>query len=322
VWLNGRDHLEGLEVNFTWGFYSGIGDWHTGIDPHTHPYPECLVFVGLDPTNINYLGAELELALGEEQEKYTFDKPTVVVIPAGLPHCPLITKKVDNPKGFGFYLISLGAEPETAWLGGDFTDEQIAEMKKRSSQRGMKMSFGSYDKSKASSAASSGKSGNKYAHLVKTMVPRLGPGGLRQDRVPGEKVLEGDEQFQMGPGNADQLIWMYGEDLEGLELNFTWGFYSKPGIWHRRNTGRGAHVHPEPELLVFVGLDPEDIDYLGAEIEVDMGIEHESHVINKPGVFICPGGLPHLPVVTRWVDQPYGFYVISLSDVHASPFID
>jgi hypothetical protein len=43
-WLNGRDHLEGLQLNFSWGFYTGLGDWHPGMDPHVHPYPECLVF--------------------------------------------------------------------------------------------------------------------------------------------------------------------------------------------------------------------------------------------------------------------------------------
>ena len=322
VWLNGRDHLEGLNVNFTWGFYSGVGDWHTGLDPHTHPYPECLVFVGLDPTNIEYLGAEIEIALGEEQEKHTFDKPTVVVVPAGLPHCPVVTKKVDNPKGFGFYLISLGAEPETTWLGGDLTVEQAAQIEKMGAERGMKMFVGSAGKSKKTDAEPSETTGKKYAHLIKTMIPFLGPDGIREDRRPSGMARGKDEEFQIGPGNADQLIWMYGKDLEGLNLNFTWGFYSKPGIWHRRSTGRGAHVHPEPELLVFVGLDPNDMDYLGAEIEVDMGKEHESHVINKPGVYICPGGLPHLPMITRWVDKPYGFYVISLSDVHASPFID
>ena len=57
-WLNGRDHLEGVELNFSWGFYTGLGDWHPGMDPHVHPYPECLVFVGLDPDRPEYLGAE------------------------------------------------------------------------------------------------------------------------------------------------------------------------------------------------------------------------------------------------------------------------
>ena len=39
--LNGRDHLEGLNLNFSWGVHTSLGDWHAGLDPHVHPYPEC-----------------------------------------------------------------------------------------------------------------------------------------------------------------------------------------------------------------------------------------------------------------------------------------
>jgi len=350
VWLNGRDHLEGMQLNFTWGFYSGLGDWHTGLDPHIHPYPECLVFVGLDPTDINYLGAELEIALGEELEVYTFDKPTVVVVPAGFPHCPLITKKVTSPKGFGFYLISLGDEPETTWLGEGVSAEEIAIMQEMAAKRGMKLPMKLSVGEKRIKVSKTAKTmRKKYAHLVKPLrsTTMLGPGTQMTEMMArmeeavksGQKIdpamlgLKGEVSpdviaryeemirsgLRMGPGNADQLVWMYGSDLEGLNLNFTWGFYSKPGIWHR---GGGAHVHPVDEVLVFVGLDPTNIDYLGAELEIDMGKEHERYVFNKPTVVICPGGLPHLPLVTRWVDQPYSFYVIGLGAEHESPFVD
>ena len=87
-WLNGRDHLEGVELNFSWGFYTGLGDWHPGMDPHAHPYPECLVFVGLDPDRPEYLGAELRYCLGKELEIHNFNKPTCVVAPGGFLHCP------------------------------------------------------------------------------------------------------------------------------------------------------------------------------------------------------------------------------------------
>ena len=99
LWLNGRDHLEGLELNFSWGFYTGLGDWHPGMDPHVHPYPECLVFVGLDPENAGYLGAKMQYCLGKELEVHTWDKPSVVVAPAGMLHCPSITLDVTNPIG-------------------------------------------------------------------------------------------------------------------------------------------------------------------------------------------------------------------------------
>ena len=119
VWLNGRDHLEGLNLNFSWGVHNRLGDWHAGLDPHVHPYPECLFFVGLDTANVNYLGAEIECCLGEEQETYTFNEPTVIVIPAGLPHGPITTKRLFSPRGFGFFAADLNAAFEITWLGGE-----------------------------------------------------------------------------------------------------------------------------------------------------------------------------------------------------------
>jgi hypothetical protein len=37
---------------------------------------------------------------------------------------------------------------------------------------------------------------------------------------------------------------------------------------------------------------------------------------------VCPGGFPHLPLITRWVDKPYGFFVACLSGEHASPWVE
>ncbi|MFC1900147.1 hypothetical protein ACFLYN_00990 [Chloroflexota bacterium] len=116
AWLRGET-LEGMNVNFTWGSYSGLGDWEPGRDPHVHPYGEALVFVGHNTDDLTYLGAELELCLGKEQEKHKIDKASVVTVPGGMVHCPLVTTKVDRP--FSFFLIALDAEPSYTWLGPD-----------------------------------------------------------------------------------------------------------------------------------------------------------------------------------------------------------
>jgi hypothetical protein len=119
---NGKN-MEGFELNFTWAFHSGLGAWHGGKDPHTHPRDEALLFVGLDPERPDYLGAEIEIAMGKEQEKHVFDYPAVIVAPAGFVHCPLVTRRVDKP--YAFSAISLNAEHQTTWLGtGKFPWEQ------------------------------------------------------------------------------------------------------------------------------------------------------------------------------------------------------
>lgn len=315
VWLNGRDHLEGLDINFTWGFYSGTGDWHTGQDPHVHPYPECLVFVGLDSANINYLGAEIEIYLGKEQEVYTFDEPTVVIIPAGLPHCPLITKRVFSPKGFGFFLASLGANPETTWMGDGASEEAMKKMAEMAGKKGIKLPMNSRV-SKKKVKKNPTKATGKYAHLVKPLKAGIAVkrGDFNRERFTSEELSQYDEMIIRdeipGPGNADHLTWMPGRDLDGLDMNFTWGFYSQPGIWHRVID---AHKHPDPEILVFAGLDPNNIDYLGAQIEIELGKEGERYIIDKPSAILCPEGFPHNPVVTRWVDRPFASYRIGLS---------
>ncbi len=122
----------------------------------------------------------------------------------------------------------------------------------------------------------------------------------------------------MGPGNGDAIIWMFGEDLNDFNLNFTWGFYSGTGKWHRPGEG---HTHPEEEALIFVGLDPDDLGYLGAEVSFKLGKEFEDQIFDKPTAVLCPEGFVHLPCVTRWCDKPYGFLVGCLGASHAAPWV-
>jgi hypothetical protein len=117
VWMLGKD-LAGLNLNFALGRYDETGIWHSGHGAHTHPFDECLVFFGHDTNDLGYLGAELEISMGKEQEKHTFDVPTVVIVPAGVPHCPLVTRRVDKP--FGHFHIALSRQYKVEWLPDRF----------------------------------------------------------------------------------------------------------------------------------------------------------------------------------------------------------
>jgi hypothetical protein len=66
---------------------------------HTHTQPEYLYFHGGDPDDPTKLGGEVELYIGGkgDSERYIFNVPTVWIVPAGVPHCPLIITRVDTP---------------------------------------------------------------------------------------------------------------------------------------------------------------------------------------------------------------------------------
>lgn len=117
----------------------------------------------------------------------------------------------------------------------------------------------------------------------------------------------------MGHGNAERLVYYSSRDLEGIPLSFAYGVYASAGKWDRMS-GMKGHMHPYDQLHVFVGLDPNDpINYLGAEIQMDMGPEHERYIIDKPSVVIAPKGLVHTPIVTLWVDKPFAALIINLN---------
>ena len=67
--------------------------YSTGIHgPHTHPYTEMLFFHGIDPDNPSELGWEIDLYMGPEFERHTVTKTSVILIPRGFIHCPIISR--------------------------------------------------------------------------------------------------------------------------------------------------------------------------------------------------------------------------------------
>jgi hypothetical protein len=90
-------NLNGFNCSIIYAFAFKAGITGLSTKPHVHNYDEAIFFIGSDPHNFSDLGAEVEFALGEEQEKHVFNKPTAVVVPKGLPHCPIVTKSIDKP---------------------------------------------------------------------------------------------------------------------------------------------------------------------------------------------------------------------------------
>ena len=85
VWMEAKD-LEGFNAHFSYTFIKEPCVCHPTAGMIAHPYDECLVFAGYQDGNILRMDAEISVQLGEEQEVHTFHKPSVVLIPKGIPH--------------------------------------------------------------------------------------------------------------------------------------------------------------------------------------------------------------------------------------------
>jgi hypothetical protein len=65
--------------------------------PHVHEFPQYLSFFSSNPRDATDFDAEIEVYLGEEQEKHIIKLPSSVYVPAGLPHGPIKFAKINKP---------------------------------------------------------------------------------------------------------------------------------------------------------------------------------------------------------------------------------
>ncbi len=93
----GAADLNGLNVHIIYAYAYKTGITGKSTKPHVHNYDEAIFFLGSDPHNFSDLGAEVEMAIGAEEEKHVFDKATAVVVPKGVPHCPIVTRSIKKP---------------------------------------------------------------------------------------------------------------------------------------------------------------------------------------------------------------------------------
>lgn len=137
--------------------------------------------------------------------------------------------------------------------------------------------------------------GNKYSHLMKPMKIEQGEGGA----------------------GAAQFVQMSGDDLEGLNIHFIMGLLNQPG-----DIVPGMHIHPYDEAIIFFGHNTDDLSYLGAEISLEIGSEHEKHTFDKPTVIALPRGIPHGMLTCNKVDRPYRAMVVGLGPKNEGSPVD
>jgi hypothetical protein len=86
--------------NFSMSWWAITEPFVMVTDCHAHDFDQFIIFAGGDLTRMPYLGGEVELGLsldGKNVETFVITTATTVFVPAGLYHCPLNFKRIDDP---------------------------------------------------------------------------------------------------------------------------------------------------------------------------------------------------------------------------------
>ena len=99
-----------MDENVVPGAFQMNCSWYLRPTPgiqtsHSHKEPEIIGFFGSDPDNPFDLGGEVEFWL--EDEKYLLTKTSMIFVPPGMEHCPLVLHRVDRPI-FHFTTVTSG----------------------------------------------------------------------------------------------------------------------------------------------------------------------------------------------------------------------
>ena len=70
---------------------------------------------------------------------------------------------------------------------------------------------------------------------------------------------------------------------------------------------KSPHYHDFDMYLYFLSFDPDNMEDLGAEIEIGLGKESERHIITSPASVYIPKGMVHCPLHFKRVDKPILF---------------
>jgi hypothetical protein len=80
---------------------------------HQHTFDQYLCFFSANSKDVKDFDADIEIYLGEEQERILIQAPTVIHIPPGLHHCPLKAVRVNRP----FLFIDVAMTSRYAQVG-------------------------------------------------------------------------------------------------------------------------------------------------------------------------------------------------------------
>ncbi len=94
-------------------------------------------------------------------------------------------------------------------------------------------------------------------------------------------------------------VYMDDDLLKGSPVFLSIGWRTE--IPYPQSVSGGIHSHAADELLLYMGSDPDNLQDLGGEIEIQL--EDEKYVINTTSSIFIPKGIKHSTKVLK-VDRP------------------
>lgn len=134
--------------------------------------------------------------------------------------------------------------------------------------------------------------------------------------APADKVSE--EALARYRTFGDRQLWIDGNCVPGaFQMNTC--FWCKPNAEMIRNNPDGhvgrPHSHSYPEIIGFVGTDPENPLELGGTVEFWVG--GECHHCTKSTMVFIPPDTPHCPLMILDVgDHPILHFSVVMNDVY------
>ncbi len=87
------------------------------------------------------------------------------------------------------------------------------------------------------------------------------------------------------------------------------------------SVGHPPHIHKENEIMMLIGVDPENHGELGAIVEMCIGENMEKFVFTKTCTVIIPGGTPHGYFRIVESKKPWIFVQIQEAEVRTEKFL-
>jgi hypothetical protein len=113
-----------------------------------------------------------------------------------------------------------------------------------------------------------------------------------------------EKQHKKGFGRMPSMIAFTDNDIIAGSKYFSVMLMGEEAT---KGAGHGPHIHQDPELLVALGTDPANPRDLGADMEMCMGPEMESHIISESTMIWIPARFVHCPFRVLKVRRPFLF---------------